>query len=235
MKISDTTNVSPWDLNYDHYSPEQYDRDIINSIPFHAELHEKILDFLKQNWNQDDTQRVLDLGAGTGLTSSAIKKTFPGVELTVNDFSKTMLAGARKKLGEIKVKYILGDYAEIDWGTNYDLIITVIGLHHQSSKGAQSLVKKAFSSLNSGGFLIIGDLMTVADKSQAALDNARHYHHLVSRAMDEKTLCEWAYHHQFLNDLKTLEDHRKWLRDGGFEIACEWGQWNTKLLIAQKP
>lgn len=34
-----TTNVKPSDLNYDKYSTDKYDMDIINSIPYHKELH----------------------------------------------------------------------------------------------------------------------------------------------------------------------------------------------------
>lgn len=234
MQIAKTTNVQPFELNYDRYTMEQYDRDIVNAIPFHHELHTQITNFLLNHFNKNECLRVLDLGVGTGITSTVVRDVFLNTELTVIDFSKTMLAGARKKLGS-EVAYILGDYNNVNLPTNQNVILSVIGFHHQNVSGARNLVGKIFDALNSGGFIVIGDLMTVVDKHQAALDYAHHYHHLVEKAADDTVLREWAYHHQFLNDLKTVEDHQAWLTEAGFKIVHEWGQWNTRLLVAQKP
>lgn len=235
MQISRTTNVGPTDLNYNDYTDEQYDRDIVNSIPFHAELHEQIVNFLENNVSEGQILHALDLGTGTGISSQWLRKVFSNAELTVIDFSDTMLAGARKKLGESLTTYILGDYAVVPFGGPYDVIMCVIGLHHQTAEGVMHLLDKAYDALKPGGLLVIGDLMTVADKTETALHIAQHYHHLVEHAADEKTLREWAHHHCFLNDLKTVEMHEQWLRGAGFKIAYTWGRWSTRLIIAQKP
>lgn len=45
---SETTNIKPDDLNYDHYETETYDSDIVASIPGHTALHEAIADEVKR-------------------------------------------------------------------------------------------------------------------------------------------------------------------------------------------
>ena len=41
-----TTNIQSV-VNYDRYSADKYDRDIINAIPHHKELHEEMVNMLK--------------------------------------------------------------------------------------------------------------------------------------------------------------------------------------------
>ena len=81
---------------------------------------------------------------------------------------------------------------------------------------------------------MFGDLVTYKNKYQAALNNAKHYKHLVDKSTDEKTLSEWAYHHQFLNDLSPIEDQIDWLEKIGFKVDKKFLQFNTALLICKK-
>jgi hypothetical protein len=47
-----TTNVAPRELNYDHYTKERYDRDIVRVIPFHKEIHKIIYAFLRKSFGK---------------------------------------------------------------------------------------------------------------------------------------------------------------------------------------
>ncbi len=234
MKISKTTNVKPSDLNYDRYTRNQYDRDIAHVIPAHKELHECLLKFLLKKYPTTQALNILDLGTGTAITSALVRNKFPNATFDLVDFSKQMLAGARQRMGPKNVRYILGDFSLLKFDHTYDVVMTVIGAHHQTSVGIRRLFKKMSKQIQSGGFLVIGDLVTFKDKYKAAFNNAKHYHHLVERASNNKVLAEWAHHHQFLNDLKTIEDYCQWLRDAGFKVVYQFNQWNTALLIAQK-
>lgn len=230
-----TTNISPNELNYHSYSNQKYDHDIVNAIPFHKEIHEKIIRYLKEETDPQKDSSILDLGVGTGITSKAIQMTLPQAEFDVIDFSETMLQGARKRLGINRVNYILGDYAEYVLNKNYDFIISVIGIHHQNHNGKKLLFKKIFNHLYPGGVFIFADLVTYKDNRKAALCHARHYHHLVEKAINEKTLEDWAYHHMFLNQLAPLEDQILWLQNIGFNVDTLFARINTALLICQKP
>lgn len=227
------TNVEASDLNYDHYSADKYDRDIFNSIPFHKELHEQIIKFIRKNFDAKKEYLALDLGVGTGITSKMIWDELPKTKFDLVDFSNKMLAGAKKKFGK-NANYILGDYSTMKFDKKYDIIVAVIGIHHQSHKGKQTLFKKIYSLLNPGGFFIFGDLVTYKNLKKASLNQALHFHQLVEKSTDKKTLEEWAHHHYVLNDLAPIEDQIEWMKNIGFNVKTKMLKMNTALLICKK-
>ncbi len=230
----DTTNVKSSQLNYDKYTSDKYDKDIVNSIPFHREIHNLIIDFVKSNYKSEERQEVLDLGAGTAITSRLIKDVLPNADFDLVDFSKQMLRGAKEKMGFENVKYIFGDYAKVKFLKKYDIILSVIGLHHQNSAGKKKNFKKAYSLLRPGGVFIFSDLVTYKNEKEAALNQVKHFKHLVDNTEDDKTLSEWAYHHLYLNDLSPIEDQIEWLKEAGFKVENRFLKFNTVLLICKK-
>jgi tRNA (cmo5U34)-methyltransferase len=230
-----TTNVESKDLNYDKYENDKYDQDIVRVIPGHKELHKKIEQVVKEFSQEKKIQMILDLGVGTGLTSEIIMKIVPNSLLVGVDFSEKMLSGAEKRLSKYKTKLLLGDYSQIVLGNKFDIIVSVIGIHHQNNEGKKNTFKKIFDSLNSEGLFIFGDLVTFRDKYEVALNEAKHYAFLVQNAQNEQSLSEWTYHHKFLNDLAPLEDQVQWLKGIGFtSVEVVFRKFNTALIIAKK-
>jgi len=238
MSKEPSTNVSADELNYDHYADGEYDRDIVLSIPFHREIHDSITAFLKATYKPNENINVLELGPGTGLTTAFIRRALPSAHLRLIDFSENMLDMAKKRLGSNNIEYELADYSTSDLEHNaYDLVASVIGLHHQEDP--RPLFNKISNSLRLGGHFIFGDLVTYQDKRRAALNDAYHYHHLVenmsgSEDCDEKRLEEWAYHHKYLNQLVPVETLTAWLQECGFSVEQKFLQMNTSLMICSK-
>ncbi|MBI2436476.1 MAG: aminotransferase class V-fold PLP-dependent enzyme [Candidatus Magasanikbacteria bacterium] len=231
-----TTNVNPDNLNYNSYTGEKYDMDIFRVIPYYQELNDIISEFVNTKFEKGRQYHILDLGAGTGLTSKLLRDLLPQTKLDIVDFSAPMLESARMRLSENQVNYICTDYSEMEFEPNkYDIIVSVIGLHHQNHKGKKKVLQKIYHSLKPGGWFILGDLVTHADKTESSLNDAKHFHHMVEHATDEKTLAEWAYHHTYLNDLAPKEDLTQWIQDLGFESKILLQKINTLLLIARKP
>jgi tRNA (cmo5U34)-methyltransferase len=228
------TNVTPWQLNYDRYATSKYDRDIVNAIPFHREIHRLISVFLLKKFDRGAVLNVLDLGAGTGITAKVIQDLFPKAQITVIDFSQQMLTGAKKRLGKKNVTYLLGDYSKMRITGKFDVVVSVIGLHHQNTQGKKKVFRKVFSLLDKKGVFVFGDLVTYKNPHEASYNNALHFHHLVEYATDPKTLKEWAHHHIFLNDLAPIEDQVAWLKKIGFSVKKQFLKMNTALLVAQK-
>lgn len=229
-----TTNVKSAQLNYNKYSLDKYDRDIVNSIPYHEEIHKYIKKLILKVFDSDKKYQILDFGVGTGITSKIIKELLPNSIFDVVDFSRQMLNHAKKRLGKKNVNYIFGDYSKINLTKQYDIIISVIGIHHQNKIGKKQLFKKIFNHLKPNGIFIFGDLVTYKDLKTAALNNALHYNHMVKNATDNKTLKDWAYHHMYLNDLASIEDQIKWLEDIGFKVKKKFLKINTALLFCKK-
>ena len=229
-----TTNVKPSELNYGKYSAGKYDLDIVNSIPYHKEIHGLISSYIFKNYQKDAKYSVLDLGAGTGITSRVIKDQLSNADFDLVDFSSQMLKGAKAKMGSKNAKYILGDYSQLKFTKKYDLAVSVIGLHHQSHFGKRRMFKKIYKLLKPGGVFIFADLVTYRNQKQAALNQARHFQHLAENASDEKTLGEWAYHHLYLNNLAPVEDQIQWLKVCGFSVKQEFLKFNTVLLVCRR-
>jgi len=232
--MEDTTNVKPGELNYEKYSSDKYDRDIVNSIPCHREIHECLRNFITKNFDKNQKFSIIDLGVGTGITSKLFQDLLPNARLDVVDFSRKMLDSSKRRLGHKSVNYILGNYATLKFKKKYDIAVSVIGIHHQSNDGKKRLFKKIYSMLKPNGFFIFGDLVTYKNQRKAALNNALHYHYLVEHATDEKTLTEWAFHHLFLNDLASVEDQVVWLEKAGFKVKTLLLQKGTALLACRK-
>ncbi|MFH0836740.1 MAG: class I SAM-dependent methyltransferase [Candidatus Aenigmatarchaeota archaeon] len=230
-----TTNVRADELNYDKYSSKIYDDDICRSIPGYTELHKIIEKVVQEYLKKNRVKNILELGIGTGLTSEKILKHIPSASLTSIDFSKQMMAGAKKRLSKYKVNYIFGDYSKLKFGTGFDMVVSVIGIHHQNHAGKKKLFKEIFNSLKSDGIFIFGDLVTYCDKNKVSVNDARHYHHLVKNARNENALKEWAYHHKFLNLLTPIEYQIDWLKKSGFScVEVKYEYMNTVLIVAKK-
>ena len=175
-----STNVKPDELNYDHYAEDKYDRDIVNSIPGHEELHKKIDEVIDRDFKGKKI-KILELGIGTGLTALRILRRLYHPIYTAVDFSETMLNNAKRKLSRWDLTYILGDYSKIELPRNNNLVVSVIGIHHQETdKDKQNLFKRIYESLSDNGAFIFGDLVTWRYQETAALNDALHYHYLVA-------------------------------------------------------
>jgi len=230
----DTTNVKPSQLNYDKYNSEKYDKDIVNSIPFHRQIHSLMVDFAKNYYQSEEKQEILDLGVGTAITSRLVKDVLPNAHFDLVDFSRQMLRGAKEKMGSENVDYIFGDYSKLKLKKKYDIVICVIGLHHQNHAGKKKMFKKIYGLLKPKGVFLFADLITYKNEKEAALNQAKHFKHLADTTEDDKTLSEWAYHHLYLNDLAPIENQIKWLKDAGFKVDKKFLQFNTALLICKK-
>ena len=231
--VMKTTNVTISQLNYNRYENKKYDTDIRKVIPGYEQLHKEITKIVSSLPKKN--LKIADLGAGTGLTAEVILKVLPTAKLTAIDFSETMILGAKKRLANYHVDFKRGDYSLLNYGKNFDMIFSVIGIHHQNNAGKQKVFGKAYSSLKHGGIFLLGDLVTYKDKFKAALNEAKHYAFMVEHLKDEISLREWSYHHKFLNDLAPLEDQIKWLEEAGFsKVEVKYNFLNTALILAKK-
>lgn len=229
-----TTNVRPEELNYSGYEQKVYDKEIKLVIPGHTEMHNVIEAWvLKKALN--GVSKILELGIGTGLTSERILKNIPKVDYTVIDFSSGLMEKAIDRLKNYNTHFIYGDFSKVKFSGKYDIVVSVIGIHHQDNFGKKKLFKKIFNSLNMNGIFIFGDLITYRDPFEAALNDAKHYHSLVENMKDKGSLRLWAHHHKFLNILATLEDQISWLKEAGFgKVEVLYKKFNTALIVAKK-
>lgn len=102
-----------------------------------------------------NTKKILDLGAGTGLELIHVFELFPAAEVTVIDISEKMLEELRKRSFADRVITICGDFFEIEFGNNYDAVISTSALHHFKKDEKIKLYKKIYNCLKEKVSLLI--------------------------------------------------------------------------------
>ena len=121
-----------------------------------------------------DAKRILDIGVGTGLELIGLFEKIPDACVTGIDMCENMLAILRTRPFADRVNIIQGNFFEVEFGTDYDAVISSAALHHFASEDKLRLYQKIFDSLRSGGWFINSDCIANTDEEeQAALEAYR--------------------------------------------------------------
>ena len=144
-------------------------RSFFNSkIDSYDQVHESFMDTKKALVESldDNTFKVLDLGAGTGLELIYLFERFPNINVTVIDVSENMLRELKNRYFEGNVNCICGDFFEVDFGNDYDAVISTSALHHFNEVDKLRLYKKVLSCLKDNGLFINCDKVALSIEEQ---------------------------------------------------------------------
>ena len=149
-------------------------RDFFDSVADgYDEVHSRLMDTKRALIDAlpKSCQRILDLGIGTGLELYDLFEKIPTAHVVGIDISDKMLSVLSKRPFADKVKIIRGDYFEVDFGTNFDAVISSSSLHHFEASDKLTVYKKVFSALRSGGVFINSDcIANTVEEERAAYD-----------------------------------------------------------------
>ncbi len=153
----------------DLYERNQKQRTFFNEkIDSYDQVHETYMETKKMLADSldKDTKKILDLGAGTGLELIHLFEVFPDASVTVVDISENMLDELSKRDFANRVTRICGDFFEIDFGNNYDAVVSTSALHHFKPKEKEILYKKIFDCLKENGQFINCDKVSLSQEDQ---------------------------------------------------------------------
>lgn len=111
-----------------------------------------------------EVTKILDLGAGTGLELIHVFELFPSVEVTVIDITENMLEELKKRSFANHVTTICGDFFEVEFGDNYDAVISTSALHHFKIEEKIRLYKKIYDCLKENGQFINCDKIALSQE-----------------------------------------------------------------------
>ncbi|MGB4234845.1 MAG: class I SAM-dependent methyltransferase [Methanoregulaceae archaeon] len=132
---------------------DQYDGLIRSIVPVQALLLSSIIDYLPTG-----SQKILELGCGTGILTEMILGRYPDVEITAIDLSPEMLAIASEKPGLGRARFLVQDLRD-SWPQEcYDAVVTSLCLHHVPREDRIAVAKRAAQALAPDGRFICGDI-----------------------------------------------------------------------------
>lgn len=204
-----------------------YDGLIPRLIPRYREQHDLILQLIPFETNAHI--KVLDLGAGTGILSALILQAFPQANVLAFDIAEKMLKVCQTNLFAYQERLTLqqGNFAEDNFGNGYDLVVSGLAIHHLDSAGKQTLFKKLFQSMNSGGILLIRDIVTAATPRLT-----EQYEQLWRQYMKANREDDAAWFQKYLEEdiPSSVEEQTRWLSEAGFaDTACHWRHLNFAI------
>ena len=173
-------------------------------------------------FNKDTHFKALDLGAGTGVLSSLLLQGYPNIELTISDRSKDMLNTCKKRFADRNVSFLQGDFGKDDFGTGYDVILMGLTLHHLPDNAKRQMMQRFYNALNSGGVVLVSDIVLGATKSLTQLYET-HWRHFIHRQGidDEKWFANYKANEPDIP--ATVSDQLSWLSEAGFiDVACHF-------------
>jgi tRNA (cmo5U34)-methyltransferase len=182
----------------------------------------------------------VDIACGEGKLSQAILERYPQSQMTLLDGSEMMLTRAAENLAEYAYQIDLREFDlfATDWleelPRRHRVITSSLALHHLDDEGKRSLYSRLFDHLESGGALLIADLVQEPNR-QVAQGWANEWDRVVhdlslerTGALDlyERFLDGWNHYRTPDVDFdkpSRLVDQLKWLQEIGFTgVDCYW-------------
>jgi len=122
--------------------------------------------FLANLQSLDIKGKYLEVGAGPGVLTVEIARTYPEVEITALELLPDMVTVGREYVAENKldnrIKFVVGDVEDekfIHSLGEFDLVYSTYSLHHWTNP--DKAVVNLYSAVNKGGMLYIYDLRRV--------------------------------------------------------------------------
>jgi hypothetical protein len=108
-------------------------------------------------------RKVLDVAAGHGVFGIAIGKAVPGARIVALDW-RPVLAVALENARLEGLETIAGSAFDVEWGTDYDLVLIPNFLHHFDREGCVSLLGRARRALAAGGAVLVVEMVPNDDR-----------------------------------------------------------------------
>ncbi len=201
---------------------DMYDEHMIDDVVGCKEGYALIADYLPEK-----SERLLDLGCGTGLELEGVFERFPHIALTGIDLCREMLVRLEKKYDGKALRLLCGDYFTVPFGKDYDCAISFQTMHHFKKEKKLCLYRKIFDSLTVDGVYIECDYMVETQQEEDKWFSENR------RIRKELGIGEDEFYHY--DTPCSVENQIKLLGSAGFtSVEKVMRIENTTMLIARK-
>lgn len=213
------------------WDPQSYDGLRRQLIPSFDLLYESAAEAVRMTVPEEG--RILDLAAGTGLLSAAVRNALPKAELVLTDGSERMLEMARSRFsGDESTTYEVADLTSDIPSPPFDGIVSGLAIHHLPHEAKRDLFRRIHDALEEGGVFVNVEQIRGPDAAAEAMYDRRHEDH-VHRSQTPPE--EWAAGRERMRyDIcADLESQLTWLREAGFAVVdCLAKDWRFACYAA---
>jgi len=121
--------------------------------PIYEELQDAVVDATRNR----RVARILDLGTGTGETARRLLSVHKGASVVGIDANQAMLDAAASSLPRERTTLLRGRIEDPLPPGPFDLVVSVLAVHHLNSSGKADLFARIRDVLAPGGRFVLGD------------------------------------------------------------------------------
>lgn len=197
---------------------QKYDSQRKFLIPCFDDFYQSSLPLIKSVPN---AQKVLDIGAGTGLFSQFVYEKNPHLHFTLADISSPMLSVARERFkGKENFDFIELDLSKNKIPGKYDIIISGLAIHHLEDVEKLQLYINIHNALNEDGLFINADQVSGRSILFDSLFKYEWRETATNSGLDHEAIIQ-AFERTKLDRLSPLDVQLKMLEKAGFsEVDC---------------
>jgi tRNA (cmo5U34)-methyltransferase len=212
---------------------DRYDRQRRKVIPCFNDFYQTVIDLIPFADYQGFS--FLDLGAGTGLLSELILKTFSDATATLIDLSEKMLEKAKERFSLNKqVDFLTQDYAHARLPQGWDLIVSAMSIHHLTDQGKKLLCERVFEALNPGGVFINADLVKGETETIERRYQDRWIRWIQEAGLEEAELSG-IFERMRYDRPSTLMLNLQWMREAGLrDVDCSYKYYNFAVVSGRR-
>lgn len=187
------------------------------------EFYEEIAKLVKID---NKNLKLLDLGCGTGIELERLFVHYPNMNVTGIDLSFEMLNKLKDKYINKNISVLCASYFDVEFGNDFDVVISTYSLHHFNEDEKFILYKKVYESMKAGSLYIEGDYTVKTDEEQIL------YVSELKRFKEEQNLSADNFYHY--DTPMTAENQMKLLKFAGFSDIQIIRQWDSTTIITAK-
>lgn len=178
--------------------------------------------------------RILDLGAGTGLLSERVLAAFPKARLELLDASEPMLREARERLGANVAAVHVADMAGPLPDGPFDAVVSALAIHHLADPDKRALMARVHAALRPGGAFVNAEQVSAPTAELTAVYERRWEDdcRALGATTDELAAARERMRHDRCSD---VESQLRWLGEAGFSTTdCVYKSWRFAVIMGLK-
>ncbi|MGI8715668.1 MAG: class I SAM-dependent methyltransferase [Solirubrobacteraceae bacterium] len=182
-------------------------------------------------------RRVLDLGAGTGLVSTAVLAAHPTARIELLDASEPMLDQALERLGDAVAAVHVADMTGVGgirFAGPFDAVVSALAIHHLSDADKRGLFARVHEILAPGGVFVNAEQVAAPDPDLVGVYTDRWIGDCRALGATEAEI-DGARERMRYDRCADVGSQLRWLREAGLaRVDCVYKHWRFAVICGFK-